>query len=114
MSVATETHPCPCHPTCQHLLSQKVRGKTSAGVIPMSDKGLPILWAHTEVRNLGPSLSPPCAFSLPEAWSTPPPFSQILCLRRPRPSPSGLAYCRSHPLLQDYYLPAAQFTPQRG
>lgn len=31
----------------------------------MSEKDPPILWAHTQVKNLGPCLSPPCAFSLP-------------------------------------------------
>lgn len=66
-NVATETHTHPCHPTSQHLLSQKVRGKTAAGAIPMSERGLLILWVHTQERNLEPRLSPPCAFSLSAA-----------------------------------------------
>lgn len=38
-------------------------GKTAAA-IPMSGKDLSTLWVCTPVRNLGPCLSPPCAFSL--------------------------------------------------
>lgn len=66
------------------------------------------------MRNLGPCLSPPCAFSLSGDYI-------LSFLLNPLPQEAQaitvwsvlLAYCRSHPLLQTY-LPAAQFTTQQA
>lgn len=89
--------------------SQKGEGKTAAAAIPMLGKGLSFLWVHTPVRNLGPCLSPPCAFSISGACIFP---FLLNSSAQGATDHHCLDYCKRPSLLQTH-LPATQFTTQQ-